>query len=153
MSEQVTRTVDTISLAQSLARPVVRGLLPIEQAEAAIVLALSKRDKAGQNPGNGTLDDYIRLDFHFLHLEIKRLEEQRDAACQAIARVVNPLIGQHESKGRIRAEAHNVNAGFDIVLREAEVEQTIVNELVKARQRAQGPPQPSVRRARRYHGR
>lgn len=143
----------TAELAVSLARPVVRGLLPIDQAEAALAVSIAREERAGSSTGTGTLDEKLAVERHILQLYIDREERRRADVAHQIWRVVRPLIQAGANRYRARAEAHDVNAANDFCFSEPEVEQVLIENLLamqaqaQAQIRAHAPP----RRPRRYH--
>jgi hypothetical protein len=131
------------------------GHLSIDQAVAALANA---RVSEAAMEGNRALDglaDSLRIDCHLLELYGERYDQARAATAYDIRLTVRPLITGRAAPGRIRAEAHDVNAENGRVLIEAEVEQAIVSELLAARRRAGvlAPEPPPFRRARRRYGR
>jgi hypothetical protein len=147
---------DVIALAVSLARPVVRGMLPIDHAEAAIAAAIGRAWRIGILPYDTDPEGLIGIANHILRLNIELQENKRDAVISEIMRKVRPLIDKRLPLGRVRAEAHDVNADGGSLLTEAEVEEAIVHMLYQARARAQArsgvmPPSKPPWRPRRYH--
>jgi hypothetical protein len=143
----------TAELAASLARPVVRGWLPINQAEAALAASIARAERAGTSPGIGALDEKLAIERHILQLYIDREEQRRADVAHQIWRVVRPLILAGADRYRARAEAHDVNAANDFCFSEPEVEQVLIGHLLamqaqaQAKTRASAPPW----RPRRYH--
>jgi integrase len=73
------------SLAASLARPVIRGLLPLPHAEAALAVAIVRGVRDGTLAGNGTIDERIHIDNHVLRLNIADEDARREQATGAIS--------------------------------------------------------------------
>lgn len=146
------------ALEQSLARPVVLGYLSVEQALAALAVRNINQQKSGAAEGTATLDERLQLDEYFLNLFITRLVEQRASLTYDIERLVWPLIDRRAPRGRIRAEAHDLNAARDGLLREDEVEQVIVDTLyrqqakLRRRDGVLAPSPPFRRRLGRRYG-
>jgi hypothetical protein len=139
----------SVALAVELARPVVRSMLPLELAEAALAVALAREERAGTSPGTGSFDEKWRIDCHILRLNVEIQEDARDKAIGIIVRRIQPLIDSYSPIGRVRAEAHDVNADRGFMLSEPEVEGVIIQALYRAeaKVRAQSPRRPM----RRYH--
>jgi hypothetical protein len=136
---------DVVNLAVSLARPVVRSMLPLAHAEASIAAAVGRAFRLGLIASPDGPDGVIGVANHILHQNIKSQEDRRSAAVAAIALQVRPLIEQHAAIGRIRAEAHDVNADGGMMLTEDDVESAVVHALYVARaklQRTKPKPRP-----------
>jgi hypothetical protein len=118
-------------LAVELARAVGRGLLSELDALAAIELAAMR----AQLPASCTLDDKVRIDRGIFGLHLERHYDLSNNTADDIQRAVRPLIAGQHPRGRIRAEAHEVNAEHAFQLTEPVVELVIIDEL--QRQRAQ----------------
>jgi hypothetical protein len=140
---------DPGALAVSLARPVVRGLLPVDQAEAAIAVALRNADQ-GALPGIGTFEERLKIDCHILKINVDLLEARRCQIIGAITSTLRPLIAKLVFIGRLRAEAHDINAEGGGLLTDADVEAEVVHLLYQARERITGKQPPPKRRRRRY---
>jgi hypothetical protein len=140
---------DVIALAVSLARPVVREMLPLDHAQAAIAAAVGRACRLGILDDISDPEGLIDVANHILDLNITIQEDKRDAVTHAIARTIRPLIDKQQSIGRLRAEAHDVNAEGGSLLSDAEVEQAVVHALYQARARL-APKPPFV--PRRYYG-
>lgn len=142
---------DAVKLAVSLARPVVRSLLPVDQAYATIAAAVGRGWRLGilETPEPEGL---IEVASHILNLNIEIEEDKRDAAIALISRTIRPLIEKHMPLGRLRAEAHDINADNGRLLTDQEVEQAVVHALYQARARVVGPAPQPPKRPRRYHG-
>ena len=146
---------DAVKLAVSLARPVVRSLLAIDQAYATIAAAVGRGWRLGilETPEPEGL---IEVASHILNLNIEIEEDKRDAAIALISRTIRPLIEKHTPLGRLRAEAHDINADHGSLLTEDEVGQAVVRALYQARARVKGPPAkpkaPVLPPRPRYHG-
>jgi hypothetical protein len=110
-----------IRFAQSLGRPLARGYLNPNQAEAAI-LAFSLRSA---RDGGLTHDpiDVARIAQHVARLNAHNIVGERNATIGAIRRAVRPLIEIRASSSRIRAAAHDANGRAGFPLTEAEVEE------------------------------
>jgi hypothetical protein len=139
---------DVIALAQSLARPVVRNMLPLAQAFATIAAVVGRGCRLGllqvEDP-QGLIETAI----HIMGLHIEQQETNRDNVVSDINRRLWPLIDQRVPANRLRAEAHDLNGEAALLLTEAEVEQAIVDLLYRARGQARGK---APRMPRRYHG-
>jgi hypothetical protein len=149
---------DAIALAVSLARPVVRGMLPFDHAEAAIAATIGRAWRIGILPDDTDPAGLIEVAWHILRLNIDLQENKRDAVISAIVRTVRPLIDKQNPshpRGFIRAEAHDINAEHGFLLSEAEVEEILVQQLHEWRARVMASQQPlyQQRRPRRYHAR
>jgi hypothetical protein len=145
---------DAIKLAVSLARPVVRSLLPVDQAYATIAAAVGRGWRLGilETPEPEGL---IEVASHILNLNIEIEEDKRDAVMLEIGRCVRPLIDKQNPpvpRGVIRAAAHDINGERGFLLTEAEVEQVLIRQLQLWRQRvlASQPAEPPARSRRRY---
>jgi hypothetical protein len=136
---------DVTALAVQLARPVTRGMLLIEEAEAAIAVSCMQAARAGTLPGAGNVDDVVRIATHILHLNIEQQGNARDLVASAIGRVVKPLIDKFVPIGRLRAEAHDINADHGTLLGESEVEQVVIDALYRARARIRSREAPRPR--------
>jgi hypothetical protein len=145
-------TDPVVALAISLARPVVRGDLPLAHAEAAIIAAHARAVRSGARPPETNIEDLARIDLHIMQLHIDKLEDTRAAACGRILQAVRPLISRHAPIGQVRAIAHDVNADHGFVLSEADVEQAVVEALYQARAKMAPPPRPPFRPRRFRHG-
>lgn len=141
---------DVIAMAECLARPVVRSLLPLDQACATIAAAVGRGCRLGFLDA-GDPQGLIETAEHILNLHIGLLEDKRLRIVCDIERVVPPMITRHEAIGRIRAEAHDINAAVETVCTEAEVERLIVHLLYQARARINAGRKPPPR-ARPYYG-
>ena len=114
------------ALIKSFARPVTRGLLPIEHAEAAVVVALT-RDKTVND-----INDGIRLWTHILWQCIRNAEDQRTEARGAIKHSLRGLIRLRTPWPRMMAEAHDINGAQDFPLTESEVADVVKTEVYYA---------------------
>ena len=143
---------DPVALAVSLARPVVRGLLPIDHAGAAIAAAIARDERAGTSPGSGTFAEKLAIVCHIMGLNIEREENRRAKAAHDIWQNARPMIQKGAARGAVRAQAHNINAEHNRAFEEHEVEDVLLDLLAsmearaKAEQRAKSPWRP-----RRYH--
>jgi hypothetical protein len=118
----------TISaLTTSLVRPVTRGDLPIEQAHAAITMAILQ-----SNPPPELLADKLRIWRHILAMEIDRREVQRATVQGAIVRALRPMIDRRAPKNQLLAEAFNANEDHGSPLTESEVRQIAVSEVARS---------------------
>ncbi|MGD0106886.1 MAG: hypothetical protein ABSC06_23035 [Rhodopila sp.] len=146
---------DAIKLAVSLARPVVRSMLPVDQAYATIAAAVGRGWRLGilEIPDPEGLIDFAA---HILNLNIEIEEDKRDAAIGLISRTIRPLIEKHMPLGRLRAEAHDINADHGSLLTDEEVRQAVIHALYQARARVRGasakPKAPALPPRPRYHG-
>ncbi len=145
---------DLAALAVQLARPVVRGMLPTDQAHAALAAAACRAQREGRMSPAADIEDSLRILCHLLQIQVEKLEIERTRVAAAIGTAVRPLLNRREPRNRVRAEAHDVCADAGRPFTEAEVEELLLDELMKARLRAGvRPPEPVPRRGRRYHGR
>lgn len=133
----------SVALAVELARPVVRSLLPLASAEAALALALVREERAGTSPGAGSFDEKWRIDCHILRLNVEIQEDARDKAIEAIARVIKPMIRAHLPWNHLLAAAHDINGRTGFLLLEPEVAKIVETEVWFAL-----PPAPHPRRSR-----
>lgn len=141
-----------IALAVSLARPVVRGMLSIAQAEAAIAVSIAHDIRTGELPPGTDLEWHIKINSHILAVNLAHLSDRADLASHAICRGIRPLVDRARPVGQVRAEAHNINADRGFVLTEQDVERALVSELYRARSRAGvASHQKPLRRPRRFH--
>lgn len=138
--------MNVAALATSLARPVVRGLMPLEHAEAAVAAACGKAARDGTLAGNGDVADAIRIATHILHCTLTNHDTAVVLTSAAIDRVITPMIEKGVLIGRIRAEAHNVNADRGTLMTEAQVEETVKTVLCRIEPRVRAPKRPSLRR-------
>ena len=119
-------TTAIASLTQSLARPIVRGLLPYECAAEAIALAIYREpavtDVAGALP----------VWLHILDLNIHNAEVGRDAARSMVKRAMRGLIPLHTPWPKLMAEAHDINGAAGFPLSEAEVSDVVKLEVYYA---------------------
>ncbi len=135
------------ALAVSLARPVARGLLPIEQAEAALAMAILKAERDGTQEGYADFDDRFRFDCHLLQLRLDHEWNQLAQTRHAIAAVLAPMIRKHRPWNHLMAEAHSVNGQNGFALTEAAVAELVEERVWLSLPRA---PKPSFRRRPRY---
>jgi hypothetical protein len=110
-----------MNFAASLARPVVRGLLPLAYAHAAIAATIDAGMREGTLAGTGSIEERIHIDLHVLGLHIRNEQARRERASAAIAHVLRPLIDMHAPRNRLLAEAHNANEDAGRPLSEPEV--------------------------------
>jgi hypothetical protein len=143
-----------VALAESLARPVVRDLLPLDQAEASVAAAIGRSWRLGLLDEGVDAEGLIDIANHILRLNVDIQESKRDQVVAAITRVLRPLIDQRQPIGRLRAEAHDINAEDGSLLTEAMVEEVIVHALYQARAKHQAntPAAKPQWRPRRYRG-
>jgi hypothetical protein len=153
MGETGSCVTDVAALTVSLARPVVRGLLPLEHAEATIAAVCARTARAGTLAGNGDAADAFQFWTFMLSQHIDREDERRAMAADDIWRVALPMVRAGAGRQRVRAEAHDVNSRRGFCFSEAEVEQVLLDHLhdmkdhAEAKARATAPRRPM----RRYH--
>jgi hypothetical protein len=130
LSERSAVSAIIAALTQSLAKPVSRGLLPLEHAEAAIAAAVA-RDKTIADVESG-----VATWNHVLELNIRNAETRRLDARNAVLRTVRALIDRRQPSNRLYAEAHNANEDHALVLTEDEVDNIVGLEMAWAVNRA-----------------
>lgn len=143
------RPVDIYALAASLAKPVVRGLLPLRQAYATVAVACLRAEREGTLQGNGDALDAMRLVSWSLRGAVR---SRADEWCRCAARVdtvVWRLIQRKQPIGGVRAEAHDANADAGGLLTEHQVEEI----LLEALHRQEAFERARVRKTARPYGR
>jgi hypothetical protein len=70
----------TTPLAVCLAKHVLRGLLPLTHAEAALAVAIIRQERAGTSLGSGTFNEKMRIARHIIRLNIETQENERHQA-------------------------------------------------------------------------
>jgi hypothetical protein len=115
-----------------IASAVGRRLLNRHQANAAILVATFHAARSGKISRDPV--EFARILQHLMALSIDKLDASRTTAQGAIDETVAPLIAIGASSGRIFAEAHNVNEGRGLPLREHEVTELVEIALWRAMQ-------------------
>jgi hypothetical protein len=115
-------------LPASLARPVARGYLPLEQAYAALIAATLQEERSG---ALGPYDpvNIVRGLRHVLELHLHREAVWRGLAANRVPWTVKRLIRQRKPSNVLLAEAHGVNGASGFPLLEAEVSDVVENEV------------------------
>jgi hypothetical protein len=122
-------------LAQELGKPVARGLLPLEQAFAACIVATVEAERAGETEGYRSAD-IVSLQRHLVVIHAERETQRRDLAAHKICRLLAPMIALRRPWGALMAEAHGVNGASGFPLTEAEVSELVETEVWFALPRA-----------------
>ncbi|HEY2623258.1 MAG TPA: hypothetical protein VGI53_07415 [Dyella sp.] len=131
--------------ARTLARPVVRGQLPLTHAHAALIVETLHQERTGALAGLRP-PDVVGLKRFLLGQEIERQETERDVAEWRIKRLVGPMIAGRQPSNAVLAEAHGLNGLAGFPLTEHEVTSIVRREIYYAL-----PPAPSAG-GRRYAG-
>jgi hypothetical protein len=135
MDDVEVRRAASANLPVKLARQVWRGVLSETAALSFIELNAIRAERDGELLPACTLDDKVRIDQHIFEQSLVHHTDLGNATAFNIKTVVRPLIARQQPRGRIRAEAHDINADHDFQLTESMVELVIIDEL--QRQRAQ----------------
>ena len=143
---------NVFALASSLARPVARELMSLDHAEVAVAVACARAAREGALAGNADLADAIRISTDILHRALINQDTALIHVRAAIDRVIWPMITKRVLIGRIRAEAHNLNADRGGLMTEAQVEDVIVDALYRAEARERATMAPSRLVGRGAHG-
>ena len=106
--------------AKELARPVARGDLSLTEADAALIVATLREERAGELEGCMAAD-VVRLKQFLLRQYLHREEVARDLTAHRIRRRLKPLIVLHKPPNVLYAEAHDVNGADGFPLDEPEV--------------------------------
>ena len=104
-------------LAASLARPVARGYLTRDDADACLLAATLRARRLGWPYDPVGTYGVAR---HVLGLRLEDEQQRRDGAASRIRHVIAPMI-LHKKSGALLAEAHGVNGDNGFPLDEAEV--------------------------------
>lgn len=107
------------SLAVSLAKPVVRGMLAPHEARAAIANHVAKAEREGRLDYDPS--DVIRFSRFLLASNINRLVTKRSVTALHIAQRIRPLIATKRPRNVVLAEAHDVNGAEGFQFAEPEV--------------------------------
>jgi hypothetical protein len=124
-------------LVAALARPIVRGLLSVPEAEAALAMKLLEEDRLGLGDGDGAFDERFAIACGTLQLNVKKLSLLHLGTVVQIERAAIPMIATRPllPPGPIRAQAHDINAeqDRDAQLTEHQVEDVLQNLLLERR--------------------
>ena len=132
----MTAPFNAYEAAKRLARPVVRGWMPLEHAYANLLVASIQEEREGRIDGTGNARDVFRFKRFLLQTEISRLEVQRDLAELRIKRLIKPLLAIRKPSNAVFAEAHGVNGEAGFPLTEEEVTDVVRREMYYALQPA-----------------
>ena len=113
-------------LAASLARPVARGYLTRDDADACLLAATLRARRLGWPYDPVGTYGVAR---HVLGLRLAAEEQRRDGAASRIRRLLKPMIGMRKMPSALLAEAHGVNGNNDFPLTEEEVTDIVRTEV------------------------
>jgi hypothetical protein len=116
-------TAAIAALTQSLARPIVRGMLPYRQAQDAVAMAILNEQSIPDAA------EALPIWLHVLRQNIHNAEVRRDMARGAIKNALRPLIPLRTPWRRLMAEAHDINGDADFPLSEDEVADVVKTEI------------------------
>ena len=112
------------AMARTMARPVTRGFLPLEQAYAALLVSVLKYERSGALAPYRAADVLAGAKWT-LDTWVDREEDARHVTRYRIKRLVWELVGRLAPYREIMAEAHNINGLAGFPLSENEVTFTV----------------------------
>ena len=117
-----------VDLACSMASPVARRLLPGGCAEAELLAASLRAERAGQIQVDPI--DYAAILQHIMWLNVRNLVAAREVAEWRIQRRVAPLVATQAPSHRIFVAAHDANGDSGFEFRGWEIQEIVAAAMI-----------------------
>ncbi len=118
-------------MAKQLAAPVARGELSHDVADASLLVATLRAERAGEL-GSYAVEDITAGLRHTLTLNLEIETKRRELAAYRIHRLLEPMIASRKPPNVLLAEAHGFNGKAGFPFTEPEVTNIVVSEVYVA---------------------